>query len=81
MKILLDRARIEPGFTSLGEHLKSLHLMYAVVNRIIISDETSMRSPLLISLAETGRRKRRLLQGLLHQVETEEANNIVQSFA
>ena len=76
MKTLLARARIEPGFTSLGEHL-----MYAVVNCIISNDETSMRSPLLISLAETGRRKRRLLQGLLHQVKTEEADNFVQSFA
>jgi len=34
-----------------------------------------------ISLAEIGRRKRRLFQGILYKAETEEANNFVQSFA
>lgn len=33
------------------------------------------------SMAETGRRERRFFQSILHQTETEEADNRVQSFA
>jgi len=32
-------------------------------------------------MAKTGRRKRRVFQGILHQTETEEANSCIQSFA